>query len=135
MLATYYNIYHVELISNVAHTTGLAIGKRVRRLRKHLGISQRMLSERAGISDSYISQLESGKIPNPTITQLRKVANGLKATLEEITGGELPDDAVIGKSDVELRADEITRKLLALPDEAMKRVEAYLNYEWKRGEQ
>lgn len=128
MLATYYNIYHVELIPSGAHNNGLAIGKRVRRLRKHQGISQRMLSDRADISDSYISQLESGKIPNPTITQLRKVANGLKVTLEEITGGELLDDAVIGKTDAELKADRIAKEWLALSEGGQLLLEDYLAF-------
>lgn len=51
---------------------GTPIGERVRERRKALGISQRDLSELAGVSLHTLSDLESGK-GNPTLATLERV--------------------------------------------------------------
>lgn len=52
------------------------IGEQVRERRKALGISQRDLSELAGVSLHTLSDLESGK-GNPTIATLERVLRPL----------------------------------------------------------
>ena len=56
------------------------IGERVRARRKALGISQRDLSEIAGVSLHTISDIESGK-GNPTIATLEQLLRPLGMVL------------------------------------------------------
>ena len=57
------------------------VGERVRRARKTHGISRRILSERSGISQRYLAQLELGS-GNISIALLLKVAVGLGEPIE-----------------------------------------------------
>jgi len=58
--------------------------------RKEHNLSQRKFAELSGLSNGYISMLEKGKNPNtnlpitPTLPQLKKIAQGLKMTLNEL---------------------------------------------------
>jgi y4mF family transcriptional regulator len=56
------------------------IGKQVRERRKALGISQRDLSELAGVSLHTLSDIESGKA-NPTMATLERVLTPLGMVL------------------------------------------------------
>ena len=57
------------------------VGERVRRARKLRGISRRILSERSGISQRYLAQLELGS-GNISIALLLRVAVGLGEPIE-----------------------------------------------------
>ena len=57
------------------------VGERVRRARKTRGISRRILSERSGISQRYLAQLELGS-GNISIALLLKIAVGLGEPIE-----------------------------------------------------
>lgn len=57
------------------------VGERVRHVRKLQGISRRILSERSGISQRYLAQLELGS-GNISIALLLKVAVGLGEPIE-----------------------------------------------------
>lgn len=50
------------------------LGKIIAARRKELGITQVALAARTGMSQGYISDLESGKILNPTIGTILKIA-------------------------------------------------------------
>ncbi len=50
------------------------LGKTIAKRRKELGITQVDLASQAGTSQGYISDLENGKILNPTIGTLLKIA-------------------------------------------------------------
>ena len=50
------------------------LGKTIAERRKELDITQVALAARAGTSQGYISDLENGKILNPTIGTLLKIA-------------------------------------------------------------
>jgi hypothetical protein len=53
-----------------------ALGRRLRRRRQETGENVLELAERSGVSHSYISRLERGLIPRPTLAELRGVARG-----------------------------------------------------------
>lgn len=66
------------------------LGKRVRALRREMGISQEELAFRAEIDRTYISQIERG-IGNPSLLVLFKIGGVLGVTvldLFERLGGE-----------------------------------------------
>ena len=46
-------------------------------LRKKIGLTQKQLAERIGVSQVYISKLEHGNIDGLTIRNLKKISNAL----------------------------------------------------------
>lgn len=53
------------------------VGKNAARLRRERGLTQEQLAERSGLSQQYISGLESGK-RNPTVRTLFELAQALE---------------------------------------------------------
>ncbi|WP_157014765.1 helix-turn-helix domain-containing protein [Mesorhizobium xinjiangense] len=51
--------------------------------REYRGLSARALAEAAGISQAYLSQIESGK-RDGTIGTMKKIAEALKVTIDEL---------------------------------------------------
>jgi len=64
------------------------VGQRVRRIRTHTGLSRRQLSERSGVSQRYLAQLESGH-GNVSIALLMRISDALGLTIESLV---IPDD-------------------------------------------
>lgn len=61
-------------------------GKKVRELRKANNLTMRELAEKSGTASSYISDLENGKIKNPSGVKLSKIAEVLKVSTDELLG-------------------------------------------------
>lgn len=66
-----------------------AFGERVRGERARRGMSRKLLADHAGISERYITQLESGK-GNVSILILRQIANALGVPLTRLVEDEAP---------------------------------------------
>jgi transcriptional regulator with XRE-family HTH domain len=63
---------------------------RLKELRRKRKLSQRQLSKRAGVSRSYISELESGKYdPTRVICRLKKALN---CSFDELINCEVNED-------------------------------------------
>mgnify|MGYP001030860643 FL=1 len=60
----------------------ILVGKRVKKLRNKLGVSQEELADLAGLDRTYITSVESGH-RNISIVNIEKLANALKVTLKE----------------------------------------------------
>jgi XRE family transcriptional regulator, master regulator for biofilm formation len=60
------------------------IGTNIYKVRRKRGISLSELSERAGISKSYLSNIERNLNKNPSIHILEKISNGLNIELKEL---------------------------------------------------
>ena len=60
-----------------------ALGVRIRALREERGLLQKQLAEKAGLTASKMSQIESGRL-TPTLRTLRKVADALGASIPEL---------------------------------------------------
>lgn len=60
------------------------LGEQIRDFRAALGWSQFHLAEKAGISQSVISDIESGRRNNPSIKTLWKIAKALEVPLSEL---------------------------------------------------
>lgn len=56
----------------------------IKRRRTELGLSQRALANRVGVSDAYITQLETRKRINPSLDVLKKLAKALKVPMAEL---------------------------------------------------
>lgn len=78
-------------------TRRLDLGRRVNQLRKQKGWTTRMLAKEAGVSDSYVSRLETGATAKPRQEDLQQVAEALGTTVFFLVEGYAPID--IGGSD------------------------------------
>lgn len=59
------------------------LGRRIKRLRAHLGLTQDALAERVQISPKYLSNIERGR-ENPTLDTLLRLAKSLKVEPWEV---------------------------------------------------
>jgi len=66
--------------------------KRLTKVREEAGLSKNTLSEKAGLSQSYLVRLEQGE-RNPTLETLVRLAHGLEIPLSDLLGDL---DRVIG---------------------------------------
>lgn len=57
---------------------------KVKKLRERLGLSQERLARLADVSNNTIINIESGKQQNPTIETVKKIANALGVSIEEL---------------------------------------------------
>lgn len=57
---------------------------KVKRLREKLGLSQEKLARLADVSNNTIVNIESGKQQNPTVETIKKVADALGVSIEEL---------------------------------------------------
>ena len=56
----------------------------IKQQRTKLGLSQRALAQRVGVSDAYITQLETRARINPSLDVLKKLARALKVSVAEL---------------------------------------------------
>jgi len=61
----------------------VSIGDNIRMARKQKGITQKVLGEMIGISNTYLSDIEIGRT-NPSIKTLKKIARGLEISYVEL---------------------------------------------------
>lgn len=59
------------------------VGRNAARLRKEAGLTQEQLAERCGLSQQYLSGLESGR-RNPTVVTLYEIAAALGVSHVEL---------------------------------------------------
>ncbi len=97
----------VKSRSNNAVETGLAGW--IRSTRKDLGISQRALADAAGLSRSYLCDIERGRGLQPSVATLDKLAEALGASRDDL----LRAAGVIEQSTAP-RHTEAERRLLAV---------------------
>jgi len=62
------------------------LAKTIKELRKKHKISQEELAKKAGITYSTLIKIESGVNENPTIKTMKKIADALKVSLDELVG-------------------------------------------------
>ena len=59
-------------------------GQRIKKLREREKLSVRKLAEKAGISHSYLSQLENGRRSSPKPPTIMKIAKGLNVPYSDL---------------------------------------------------
>ncbi|MGE0845745.1 MAG: cupin domain-containing protein [Flavobacteriaceae bacterium] len=78
------------------------IGGKLRALREKAGLSQRALAQRAGVRNSTISLIESGRM-NPSVGALKRVLDGVGVSMSEFFADDGPTERPVF-----FRADELT---------------------------
>jgi transcriptional regulator with XRE-family HTH domain len=66
------------------------IGKQIKHVRQRRSLTQYGLAERAGISRSYLADLERGKY-NPTLGMLNSICGALHISVVELLGENTAD--------------------------------------------
>lgn len=87
------------------------IGEKIRRLREKENITQNALANRAGVSPTYIYQLEQG-LKSPTVEYLGYICAGLNISLAEFFAEEQSEKNVAGRT-----IDALNEKQKRLLDE------------------
>ena len=79
-----------------ANTTNIRkeLGQRIRALRKRNGYTQEDMAERCNLHWTYIGGLERGE-RNPTLTTLKRIADGLKVDIHSLLGRPSSEEAVL----------------------------------------
>ena len=60
------------------------MGNNIKKYREKLGISQDKLSKLAGMTFHTIAKIESGATPDPRIETVKKIANGLGVSIDDL---------------------------------------------------
>ena len=87
------------------------IGEKIRRLREKENITQNALANRAGVSPTYIYQLEQG-LKSPTVEYHGYICAGLNISLAEFFAEEQSEKNVAGRT-----TDALNEKQKRLLDE------------------
>jgi transcriptional regulator with XRE-family HTH domain len=66
------------------------LGERVRKRRRALGLTAKSLAKAAGVSTSYISQVERGHQKDPSLPALRRLADALSMDMHALLGAPVP---------------------------------------------
>jgi transcriptional regulator with XRE-family HTH domain len=72
------------------------LGERIATLREEQALTQAELAERARISPSTLSQIESGRVPRPHVGTIRKIARALNVEPQDLRRAE--EAALAGKA-------------------------------------
>lgn len=65
----------------------MSLGRNIAKLRQIKNMTQRELAKISGISESYLSRIEIGKITHPHIKTVTRIANGLGTNIEGLRKG------------------------------------------------
>ena len=68
----------------MAESSKTNLARKVKQLREKLGLSQEKLARLADVSNNTIINIEAGKQNNPTIDTLKKVAEALNVSVEDL---------------------------------------------------
>jgi transcriptional regulator with XRE-family HTH domain len=93
----------VRVVSKIAQQ----VGERIRKLRHERGVSQEQLALKAGITPSYLGQVERGE-KSPTIDSVDKVARALQVSLEELFSFEHAQLAHVDRQVIDKIAFELS---------------------------
>lgn len=80
--------------SDDEHEFLLALGRKVRERRDEAQLTRRRLAELSGLSERYLAQLEAGD-GNVSILLIRRVAQALDCTLEQLLGDRVADPEIL----------------------------------------
>lgn len=70
----------------------MEIGRRVKKIREQLGLSQREGAAAAGMPSQYLCDLERGRIENPSLSTLKRLAQAYGIGVDQLIGQSLTDE-------------------------------------------
>ncbi len=78
--------------------TELQLGPRIRSLRQARRVTLRQLAERAGVTESFLSQVER-EVTSPSIASVQRIARALDLGIAELFADEQPRGRVVRAAD------------------------------------
>lgn len=85
----------------------MTLGERIKSLRLTTDLSQGELEQKTGIKREYLSRLEAGKLPNPTLKTLKILAKGLKVDPAVLVTDDLKILAIIVPNEKGKRGNDL----------------------------
>ena len=103
-----------------------AIGQRVRKFRKALGLSQETLAEKVNISTTHMSHIETGntKLSLPVLVAL---ANVLEVRIDDLLYDESPSSRTSSINRITQILDSCTKQQLQIIEEVLRATQISLN--------
>jgi transcriptional regulator with XRE-family HTH domain len=106
-----------------------AVGHRIKHLRRQKGWTQTVLSEAAGLPQATISRIEAGKVKQPSIRTLRRIADTLGVKLESIIESrQLSLDERLNSMLKDKRGQEVIRVFSGVSSEARQEFERFAQW-------
>ena len=78
--------------------TELQLGPRIRALRQARNVTLRELAERAGVTESFLSQVER-EVTSPSIASVQRIARALDLSIAELFTEEAPHGRVVRRAE------------------------------------
>lgn len=75
------------------------IGERIRKVRKEKGITMEEVGNRADIAQSYLSNIERGKVKSPGIDVVKRIAEALEVSIDTLADTDLSENNNEGTND------------------------------------
>ena len=79
-------------------SAALELGQRIRQVRQKKGMTLREAAEAAGVSESFLSQVERG-LANPSVASLRRIADATREPVASFFVGESPQGMLVRVKD------------------------------------
>ena len=79
-------------------TTELQLGPRIRALRQARNVTLRELAGRAGVTESFLSQVER-EVTSPSIASVQRIAHALDLSIAELFTEEAPHGRVVRRAE------------------------------------
>lgn len=95
------------------------LGEKIKKLRESYGMTIKDLSDKSGVGQSTISEIETGKAKNPKSETLAKIANALNVTVDSLLA-EKWDDEYNPNGELAEQVKFIESLQLNSPEEALK---------------
>jgi len=103
------------------------IGKKFREARKRMGATLSEVTQKAGCTPAFLSQVERG-LTDPSLSMLRNIANALQVNITELFTQSLPEKVVVKKNErlqIKTPASKVVAEVLA-PGASTRKMEGRL---------
>ena len=77
----------LEVLTMIPKGRTASLGTRIRQARRAAGLTQAGLAVRVGVSTTTLHKIEVGRIPDPRVSTVVKIADVLQVRLDALVGG------------------------------------------------
>lgn len=79
--------------------SGEEFGENIRKVRERKGFTLKELGAKSELSQSYLSDVERGNVKSPGIDVIKRIAEALEVSIDELADTELPQEKDNGNQD------------------------------------
>ena len=118
------------LKNNINQKNNNFIGSMIKELRKARNITLEALSNRCGLSKTYISQIENNKQTNPSISTLKKISDGIGVPIMAILDENYQEKTAPDKQPEEIADHSLIEEEIFIIRKNTRKVMRYPNSDW-----